>query len=262
MQSFPIPNIVMSEYRRLLISSKRIEDSLQNNNLIKLTTKEKHYITRVLRLRDDDQLAVIDGLGRLWNANLVNNDYLVLTTNAFNPIESSSRPEIQTCLAIVMPKYGMDDVIRMSCEIGIDIIQPLVSNRSVVTHLSSQRFSRWNVILNESVEQSERLWRPQLRELICFSNWLEHSFQGMLVTIGTTRTDKAQPFELLLEKTSTDVDEIWTAIGPEGGWTDDEIELAEKHHCINITMGNSILRSSTAAVVSTQIMSSWRTLNV
>ena len=71
-----------------------------------------------------------------------------------------------------VPKRGFDEILRMSCEIGVDIIQPIVSDRSVVRIDGNGRISRWEGIIREAVEQSERLWRPELRSILVVKNWL------------------------------------------------------------------------------------------
>ena len=59
-------------------------------------------------------------------------------------------------------------------------------------------------------------------------------------------------------KTKKEINQIWIAIGPEGGWTLDEQMFAKEFGCNEVQFGKSILRTSTAAVVATQLMVSWR----
>ena len=61
----------MAEKRRLFIDPNRLCDEIDSNGELKLTPDESHYLSRVLRMRSEDMLEVIDGKGHLWNANIV-----------------------------------------------------------------------------------------------------------------------------------------------------------------------------------------------
>ena len=67
------------------------------------------------------------------------------------------------------------------------------------------------------------------------------------------------PFEkLLVDLSSEVVKHLWVVIGPEGGWTEGELAFANKKECINVQFGDTILRTSTAAIAATELMLSWR----
>ncbi len=248
----------MKELKRLLVHHDRIRESYVKGNYLELTVKENHYISRVLRLKRGDQFNVIDGLGNLWNADFIQRNVVKLRTDFCTPSESCSKPYPEICLAVAVPKIGFDDVIRMSCEIGIDTLLPINTERSLYNDVSSQRFSRWQTILNEAVEQSERLWKPNLKAMTSFYDWTNTVNDSSLFTIGTTRLDNATYLEKLLLDLDEAKDELWVAIGPEGGWTDNELDVAKRKNFIYVEFGESILRTSTAAVSACQLLCSWR----
>ncbi len=251
----------MAELRRLLVHHDRIEHTYGKDNLLQLTSKENHYLSRVLRLKRGDKFHIIDGVGHLWTSHIVEDNIVKLITNFHTPEQISEQPYPKLCLAVAVPKHGFEDVIRMSCEIGIDTLQPIFSERSLVRNISSHRFSRWQTILNEAVEQSERLWKPSLKEMTSISNWLNSSGTNSLATFGTTRLDEVSHLEKLLPNVSKTYDEIWVAIGPEGGWTSLELALAKQKHCLYVQFGETILRTSTAAISACQLLCSWRRTN-
>ncbi len=248
----------MTELKRLLVNHDRIRESYEKGNYLELTVKENHYLSRVLRLKRGDQFNVIDGMGNLWTADFIQKNIVRLCTDLGSPSESCAKPYPEICLAVAVPKIGFDDVLRMSCEIGIDTLLPINTERSLYNDVSCQRFARWQAILNEAVEQSERLWKPKLKDMTSFSDWTNTVSDNSLFTIGTTRLDDAIYLEKLLLNLDEAKDEIWVAIGPEGGWTDNELDVAKKKNCIYVEFGESILRTSTAAISACQLLCSWR----
>ncbi len=248
----------MSELRRLLIASNRIRQSSDMENLVRLTTKENHYLSRVLRFSSGDQLNVVDGLGNLWDAAFVGRGLIRLGKDFAHPSQCKSKPFPLTCLAVVIPRNGFDEVLRMSCEIGVDVLQPLISDRSVVTKISKERFIRWEAILDEAFEQCERLWRPELRQSIAFSNWFSNSPKNNLITLATPRLDNTVLLERLLNDQSDNINQLWVLIGPEGGWTNKETTFAMEKGCELVHLGETILRTSTAGICATYSMLSWR----
>ena len=69
----------MAEKRRLFINPNRLSDEIDSNGELKLTSTESHYLFRVMRMRSEDLLEVIDGKGRLWNAKIVGRKAIKLT---------------------------------------------------------------------------------------------------------------------------------------------------------------------------------------
>ena len=61
----------MAEKRRLFINPNRLTDEIDSNGLLKLTSNETHYLSRVMRMRSEDLLEVVDGKGHLWSAKVV-----------------------------------------------------------------------------------------------------------------------------------------------------------------------------------------------
>ncbi|ABX08712.1 16S rRNA (uracil(1498)-N(3))-methyltransferase [Prochlorococcus marinus] len=250
----------MAELRRLLIGQDRIENIDKNDRLLLLKPNETHYLTRVLRLKPGDEIFIVNGYGSLWRGCLEKSDSLTLLSSLTNPEIFHQRANPLICLAVVLPKKGFDEILRFCTEVGVDIFQPLISERSINQDIGILRLKRWQSIINEAVEQSERLWMPELRPPIRFQDWVTESSIGA-VSIGTTRENRYCELETWLAQLSNDLSHVWIAIGPEGGWSSTELSLALKHGAQYVQFGETILRVSTAAICSAQLMASWRRLN-
>tara|TARA_Y100001968_G_scaffold217938_1_gene200530 strand:- start:11205 stop:11918 length:714 start_codon:yes stop_codon:yes gene_type:complete len=231
-----------------------------DKNLI-LTREESHYLARVLRLKKGDLINVVNGYGCLWEASFQDLKSIQINSSFQNPLRKEEKTRNLLCLAVVIPKRGFDEVLRMSCEMGIDIIQPLTSKYKASNGRSFEKISRWSTIIKEAVEQSERLWAPEILPTIEFKSWLKKTAHRSASSIAMTRDPKAKEIQLWLGDLNCDMEEVWVAIGPEGGWSLEEIALAYESGCESVCLGDNILRTSTAAIAASHLMVAWRRSN-
>ncbi len=250
----------MAEKRRLFIDPTRFKDAFDFNGELELTSDESHYLSRVMRMRSEDLLDVIDGKGNLWNAKIVKKQSIKLLNSFNTPIQTVSRAKPLICIAISIPKQGFEYFLQMSCEIGVDVIQPIISKRSVVKEFNKDKMIRYQKIISEAVEQSERLWCPEVLQALKFPIWINDLPSDSQIGLATTRIEDLQYCEDWLKETSDKVNQVWVVIGPEGGWNKDEEVLAFDSGFVGLSLGDSILRTSTAALSACQLMASWRRL--
>ena len=239
------------ELRRLLLSPERLgaaTDRLQ----VPLLAEELHYLQRVLRLRDGDPFAVVDGAGHLWQARLAATEALLE-----QPPVAVPPPALSLELAVALPRRDGDVILRMASELGIDAIQPLLAERSVVERWNRQRAA---TIVREAVEQCERLWLPALLPQAPMPQLLQD--QAGLRLWATTRDEGLPALAQVLAGLKASAGElpsrVVVAIGPEGGWSQAEEASARGQGWLPVQLGTTILRSSTAAVAAATLLCSWR----
>ena len=240
-------SLLVAERRRLLLTP----DRLAEGGSVLLNTEEQHYLRRVLRLRCGGRVDVTDGCGRLLTATLVEPQLLELDS-ALQQIEPLAQPQLG--LAVALMRRGMDEVIRMACELGIDLIQPLRCERCVPQ--AEHRPERWSAIVREAVEQCERLWMPQLLELKDLTQWMGDE-QGQRL-VGVTRETAPLALDQWLRHRADPAQLTWLMVGPEGGWTQEELNQFTQAKIQSVQMGSTILRSSTAAVAGAVELVRWR----
>jgi len=251
------------EARRLLIARERIAAAAGRS--LTLEPQEAHYLRRVLRARPGDGVEVIDGAGSLWSARL-DEGGLRLEQPPCSPLQSTARPDPLLTLALAVPRRDPEVVWRMATELGADRLQPLLAARSAVT--GSFPLERWATILREAAEQCERLWLPQLGEPVAARSWLalEPASDGAdadLKLLATTRRGELPQLRAVLsEPRPQEPSGVSLAIGPEGGWSPEEEQLAEAAGWRPVSLGDTILRSSTAAVAGMAELASWRRLRL
>ena len=240
-------SLLVAERRRLLLTP----DRLAEGGSVLLNMEEQHYLRRVLRLRCGGRVDVTDGCGRLFSATLVEPQLLELDS-ALQQIKPLAQPPLG--LAVALMRRGMDEVIRMACELGIDRIQPLRCERCVPQ--AEHRPERWLAIVREAVEQCERLWMPQLLELNDLTQWMGDE-QGQRL-VGVTRDTAPPPLDQWLRHRADPAQLLWLMVGPEGGWTQEELNQFTQAKIQSVQMGSTILRSSTAAVAGAVELVRWR----
>ena len=250
----------MAENRRLFIDQSRLIHQIDFDRKVELTSHESHYLFRVMRLKFGDSISIVDGKGHLWNAIIEGEKLIRLTTLFKRPLQSSEKEKPLICIAVAIPKQGFDNFLQMSCEMGIDIIQPIISERSILKEYKNEKFIRWKKIIHEAVEQSERLWVPELRQILRIQDWLDQFSSHSHIAFAATRIDGLKDLAEWLNERPNQLSEVWIAIGPEGGWNNNEEKLVFESGISSISMGKTILRTSTAAVGACQLMISWRRL--
>ena len=112
----------MEDLTRLIISRERI-DNIKNNNL-ELSKEEAHYINKVMRIKNGKEIFIANGEGSLWKAMKIKNDFLEII-QLKRPYLFQEQETYLLGIAVVIPKSGFEDILKMCTEIGIDYIQPL-----------------------------------------------------------------------------------------------------------------------------------------
>ena len=250
----------MEDLTRLIISHERIEN-IKNNNL-ELTNDEAHYINKVMRIKNGKEIFVANGEGSLWKATKVKNDSLKIS-QLQKPYLFKKQEIYLLGIAVVIPKSGFEDILKMCTEIGIDFIQPLFSERQVNKNLNfTRKLFRWNSIIKEAVEQSERLWKPSILNGMEIIEWITSRDNQEKISISITREDTCYELNQWLKKQQEFINKkggiFWNVIGPEGGWSSREIDFFYKNNNTFVKLSDTILRTSTASINATSILNQWR----
>ncbi|TRU52821.1 MAG: 16S rRNA (uracil(1498)-N(3))-methyltransferase [Microcystis aeruginosa Ma_QC_Ca_00000000_S207] len=229
-------------YYRLLLDFNTLE-----NGLIALTSEQSHYLKKVVRLKSHDHFIALNGQGQAWLAEIIDNSAYLLEA-----INETTELPVQVNLMVAIPKNGFDDIVRAATELGVYRIIPLLTER-VLVNPSPQKIDRWRKIAREAVEQSERQIIPIIEEPQPFLAILNRGANpGTTCYIGVTR----RTVDPLLSQLQTST-EITIAIGPEGGWTEAEIEQAIAADFLPVSLGKRILRTITAPLVALAIINAY-----
>ncbi len=234
--------------QRLIVAAEQIVGST-----VRLTPEQQHYLYRVLRLRADQQFIALDGKGSQWIAALTKKHDTAAIIKV-NPMPALDEPaQISVTLAIAIPKGGgFDEVVRQTTELGVTTLQPVLTERTL-HRPNPKKLERWKRIAAEATEQSERLWMPDIEAPLPWDNFVRSQAEGKRYLCIARQSAP----HLLSQLQGLDGDDeaaaLTIAIGPEGGWTPTEIDLALGFGFLPVSLGPAILRAVTAPLAALAI---------
>ncbi|CAN5888067.1 16S rRNA (uracil(1498)-N(3))-methyltransferase [soil metagenome] len=208
-----------------------------------LPPDEAHHLTRVLRLRVGDPVAVFDGRGLEFAASVAAISRGAVTVRLGASVQQALSRGLSLTLVQAILKT-MDDVVRDATMVGVDNIQPVVSaNTTVKESVVQKAAGRWERIALASAKQCGRARLPAIREVVGFERWLASAEPGgtfLLVEPGLTGPDTLKIRDLCRQPPP---ERASLVVGPEGGWTSAEREAAVRAGLVPLTLGRMTLRA-------------------
>jgi len=248
----------MAQLQRLAITATQICD-----RTIDLTREQQHYLNRVLRLQAGDRFIAMDGRGHWWSAVLEERETGLFASIAEEIAENRELPVEVTLMAALPKGNGFDEVVRQAAELGVASIAPVTSDRTLLKP-SSQKVDRWKRIAAEAAEQSERQIVPTILEPVSFDIAVKdcgQKYRFICVARGENRhlwdclVSLEPPHSPLIRgEQEREKLTIVIAVGPEGGWTDREVERAIEFGFEAVSLGSRILRAVTAPIVALSLV--------
>ena len=219
------------------------------DELLKIEGEEVKHIRNVLRLKAGDKIVVFNGLGKEYEGTILEekpSSVLVKVQNIFFPQKDS--PLEVTLAQSLLKGERMDFLIQKATELGVKEIIPFFSSRSVPlleTSRRLQRHRRWERIAVEASKQCGRGVVPKIESLKDYSEMLQIASPDGLRLILWER-DGIKLKEVL--ETSEGRVKIFFVVGPEGGFSQEEVDEAEKSGFIPVILGRRVLRAETASL--------------
>jgi 16S rRNA (uracil1498-N3)-methyltransferase len=204
-----------------------------------------YHLGRVLRAQTGQLYELSDG-ERVWLGRI---ESVARNRVEFALVEElpSFHPGVELTLLLAVVKFdAFEWAIEKATELGVSTIVPLAAERSEKALLAAtaKRSERWKKILLEASQQSRRVRVPVLRELakpeIAFASYVD----GLRVMLSERTTASALRKVLQGQRATKAI----LAIGPEGGWTDSEFDLARNCGFSEASLGRLILRTETAVI--------------
>jgi 16S rRNA (uracil1498-N3)-methyltransferase len=229
--------------------------------VVALKADQLHYLLRVLRLKAGDRFIAQDGQGQQWLVALSDQlDQAQIVEQIVQTGDAAKEPPLR--LIAALPKgNGFDQVVRQSTELGVTHIYPVMSDRSLLQP-SSHKLARWQRIAQEAAEQSERISVPEIFAPTDFRACIAQiTLKTDFCYLCAARTESPHLLkQVLTDLTSENLRGVTLAIGPEGGWTSDEITVALKCGYEVVSLGSVILRAVTAPVAALSLVTAAREL--
>ena len=229
---------------RIFVPKQNISD----DKIIISDKEQVNHLKNALRLKVGEEVIVSDEKGTEYICEARNlAKEAVLAIKSRSPFRKKSGPMIT--IACALPKKSkFDDIIDKLTQLGVDRIIPLETERVIVKLDKNKKIARqqrWNKIAQSAAEQSQRNTLPTVETVKTIKEVLadtgDFDLKLILALFGERKTLK----EVLAAAIPKN---ILVLIGPEGDFTDEELELAVKAGCIPVTLGETVLRVETAAI--------------
>jgi 16S rRNA (uracil1498-N3)-methyltransferase len=220
----------------------------QKEGAVKITGENARYLLTVLRCRAGDELTLLDSLGGRYRAEIKEAGRRDLTVELKEAFPPEPEPPVGVVLLQGLLKgQKMDLVVQKATELGVREIVPVVTERAQVRQ--TRKPERWRKIALEASRQSGRTAAPSVREPVGFGEFLRagDGLRGFLFwEEGGARLKEA--FAPVSEGT------VHIAVGPEGGFTAEEVRMGRDRGLAVTTLGRRILRAETAAIAAVALV--------
>ena len=230
-----------------------------NQEQVHFPTEIARQIQRVLRLKEGELVNVLDNTGMVYEVELV-----LEGQSASGRIirHYTGETESRLCLTLMVSlshREKYEWVLQKGTELGVSAFLPVISARSLVQKKDAiaAKQERWESIIREAAEQSHRARLPVLMEAMALVEAVAlPSCESDILKVCAHTSAEATPLRDILRNNQPE--ECWILIGPEGGFTEDEVSLAQAHGFLVTSLGKRVLRMETAAIASAAIiLNSW-----
>ena len=208
-----------------------------NDKYVVMNEIDSKHITKSFRKKLGDSIKITNGFGYLCNAEIVEiGKKIKVKIKSIEKFESSIH-SLHVALSPLKNASRFEWFVEKSTELGISQITPLICEYSEKKKVNVNRLDR---ILISSLKQSNQFFKPIINSIKTFENFIKDNEDEKLM--ANLKTSNKINGQLFAHKN------ICLMIGPEGGFSDQEIELAKKYSIKQVTLGKSRLRSETAAI--------------
>ncbi|WP_290699468.1 16S rRNA (uracil(1498)-N(3))-methyltransferase [Lacinutrix sp.] len=214
----------------------------ENTKQFTFSKEESKHIVKVLRKKSGDIMHITNGTGWFFSAKILSDNIkkcdAEITTKQF---QEQSKYRLHLAVAPTKMNDRYEWFLEKATEIGIQEITPIICDHSERKVIKQERFEK---ILQSAMKQSLSCYLPKLNSAITFKDFINQDFKGDLFMAHCEETNKKSLKKVLKQNQNTTI-----LIGPEGDFSTKEIEVAIAKEFIPVTLGETRLRTETAAIV-------------
>ena len=208
---------------------------------------DRHHLLKVLRLRAGEVVTVSDGAGRWRWCRFAAGAGSGPGLEPVGDVESDPRPSPPVAVGFALTKGAKPELaVQKLTELGVDRIGPFSAERSVVRWSPEQaagHVERWQRVAREAAMQSRRTWLPDIADVATFADLVARPGTALAAPGGGPPSPAVHALVL---------------VGPEGGWSEAELDEAAAHGCPSVGLGRHVLRAETAAIAAGALLAAVR----
>ena len=225
-------------------------DALENETTCELGPDNLKYLKQVMRLKQGDKINVFDGFGQEFESVIKGFSPKTVFIELGKRISQADK-EIRITLAQAIPKAGkMDTIVKSAAELGADVIIPFDATRSVsriAGEKSSLKVARWQKIAGEAARCCHSSHIAKVSKVSSFADMLTSASGNTLRLIFWEEEFQKTIKDILTDETFAATKDFFIVVGPEGGFSKDEVTMAKKDGFVSVSLGKQILKVETAA---------------
>lgn len=220
--------------------------------LVALPDAVAHHALRVLRLTPPTRIVLFNGAGGSWTAELQTQGKHAYAQLLEHDAFEAELPGRITLVQGIASGDKMDFIVEKAVELGVTGIAPIAAQRSVIRltgERQQKRLQHWRRIVVAACEQCGRNRLPPVYAPLTVQQWLQahaHDYHVVLLCEPGATTPLATVLQPIARGHS-----IALLVGPEGGWSNDEMQAAESHGARTVSFGPRVLRTETAGLALT-----------
>lgn len=231
-------------------------DNITDDNVI-ITGGDVNHIKNVLRMKKGGHILVGCGQKNEYECEITSIGDTEITAEIKDVFAAAAELPAKIYLFQGLPKSDkMELIIQKAVELGAYEIVPVSTKRSVIRldeNKASAKVKRWNMISESAAKQSKRTVIPKVNDIMNFNIALDYAKKLDLIIIPYEEAENMD-FTIKVFESAGCSESIGVFIGPEGGFSADEIELAKDAGAEPITLGKRILRTETAGIAVLSIL--------
>jgi 16S rRNA (uracil1498-N3)-methyltransferase len=225
-------------------------DALENKTTCELGADNLKYLKQVMRLKNGDRINIFDGFGREFEA-IIKGFSTKTVLIELGKIIPTANKKIRITLAQAIPKAGkLDTIVKSAAELGTDVIIPFDAARSVgriADEKSSLKVARWQKIAGEAARSSHSSHIAKVSKVSSFADMIALASDDALRLIFWEEESQKTIKDIFTDETRTATNDFFIVVGPEGGFSKDEVIMAKDAGFISVSLGKQILKVETAA---------------
>jgi 16S rRNA (uracil1498-N3)-methyltransferase len=213
----------------------------QSGDII-LNEEESVHAVKVLRMKENDPVLLVDGKGKLIEGEIITANPKKCRIKVLSITEELGKRNFKLHLAVAPTKSSdrIEWLIEKATEIGLDEFTPLLCRYSERKQIQKSRLEKVAVA---AMKQSLKAYLPVIDDMVPFEKFISQNFRAKKFIAHCIPGEKPHLFSLIHQQ-----EDILVLIGPEGDFSPDEIRMAKQYDFQEISLGNSRLRTETAAI--------------
>jgi 16S rRNA (uracil1498-N3)-methyltransferase len=217
------------------------EEELIDQSTLTLSEDTSKHVIQVLRMKEGEHLQLTDGKGKIITAEIISENKKATQVKVISTSHIEHRTShITIAISLIKNRSRFEWFLEKATEIGVSAIVPIICERTEKQHFRADRMKN---ILVSAMLQSQQAWLPQMQEPVNFNDVVKDVKQQFKFIAHCIEEDKKQLNNLAIQQSAI------ILIGPEGDFTKKEIDLALQNNFIPLSLGETRLRTETAAIV-------------